>query len=179
MLQVLSGVKAEAVSNVLPKELSLVIHDLSSDMPTHILAVYSHQVPAATKCRVTLVPTHNIILASPHFPLHKCIDHLFATLLLQTASAALYAKDTMGENVHTQLQQFATKPMAIAPICILLRAMAVNKLWRNACPLGVADEQLWCAMNIAWEILIHTFAILTNLHPYPPMTHTHRPKVHH
>ena len=33
-------------------------------MPTHILAVYSRQVPAATKRRVTLFPMHNIILAS-------------------------------------------------------------------------------------------------------------------
>ena len=37
MLQVLSGVKAETVSNVLPKELSVVINDLLADMPTHVL----------------------------------------------------------------------------------------------------------------------------------------------
>ena len=47
VLQVLSGVKAETVSNVLPKELSVVVNDLSADMPTHMLVVYSRQVPAA------------------------------------------------------------------------------------------------------------------------------------
>ncbi|KAH7883052.1 hypothetical protein F5I97DRAFT_1816206 [Phlebopus sp. FC_14] len=64
MLQVLAGVKAEPISNVLPKELSVVINDLSSDMPTHMLAVYSRQVSAATKRRVTLFPVHNVILAT-------------------------------------------------------------------------------------------------------------------
>ena len=44
MLQVLSGVKAETVSNMLPKELSVVVNDLSADMPTHMLVVYSRQV---------------------------------------------------------------------------------------------------------------------------------------
>ncbi|KAF9231723.1 hypothetical protein BU15DRAFT_55821, partial [Melanogaster broomeanus] len=64
MLQVLAGVQAEPISNVLPKELSVVVNDLSSDMPTHMLAVYSRQVSAAMKRRVTLFPIHNIILAS-------------------------------------------------------------------------------------------------------------------
>ena len=61
MLQALSGVKAETVSNVPP---TVVVNDLSADVPTHMLAVYSRQVPAATKRQVTLFPTHNIILAS-------------------------------------------------------------------------------------------------------------------
>ena len=64
ILQVLSGDKAETMSNVLPKELSVVVNDLSTDIPTHMLAVYSHQVPAAIKHWVTLFPMHNIILAS-------------------------------------------------------------------------------------------------------------------
>jgi hypothetical protein len=51
--------KAEPASNVLPKELAAVINDLSSDMPTHMLAVYSRH--AATKHRITLFP---IILAT-------------------------------------------------------------------------------------------------------------------
>ena len=42
----------------------MVVNDLSADMPTHMLVVYSHQVPAATNRWVTLFPTHNIILAS-------------------------------------------------------------------------------------------------------------------
>ena len=119
-------------------------------MPTHILAVYSHQVPAATKRRVTLFPTHNIILASHRtnlpilqsstpatpksagesisiiFPqlstllYTKHIDHLLATLLPQPAFPSLYTEDPTSESVRTQLQQFATKLTVLAPAHILL-----------------------------------------------------------
>ena len=49
---------------MLPKELFVVVNDLSANMPTHMLVVYSHQVPAATKRQVMLLVMHNIILAS-------------------------------------------------------------------------------------------------------------------
>ena len=198
MLQVLSGDKAETMSNVLPKELSVVVNDLSTDIPTHMLAVYSRQVPAVIKRWVTLFPTHNIILAShcsnlpilqssapatpksagesilipvvslciapevfpqlSTFLYPKRIDHLLATLLPQPAPAA-FTEDPTSKNVRTQLQQFTTKLTALAPARVLLaRAMAVNfGLWQNVCALGIADEKLWCAMDAAWEVLIHTF----------------------
>ncbi|KAH7909180.1 hypothetical protein BJ138DRAFT_1011360 [Hygrophoropsis aurantiaca] len=69
MLKVLSSVHADSISNILPKELSIMINDLSSDLPTHMLAVYARQPQtasssAAPKRRVTLFPTHNVILAA-------------------------------------------------------------------------------------------------------------------
>lgn len=64
MVQVLAGIKAEPTSNVLPTEFEVVVNDLSSDMPTHMLAVYGRHVSAATKRRVTLFPIHSIILAT-------------------------------------------------------------------------------------------------------------------
>ena len=30
--------------------------------------------------------------------------------------------------------------------------MAVNGLWWNACALGIANEKLSCAMDVAWEV---------------------------
>ncbi|KAF8432132.1 hypothetical protein L210DRAFT_3719000 [Boletus edulis BED1] len=63
MLQVLAGVKVEPSSNVLPLKLD-VVNDLSSNMPTHMLGVYSRHVPTAAKCRVTLFPIHNVFLAT-------------------------------------------------------------------------------------------------------------------
>lgn len=66
MLQVLSSVQATPVSNALPKELSILINDLSADLPTHMLAVYSRQSshsPNLTR-RVTLYPTHNLVMAA-------------------------------------------------------------------------------------------------------------------
>ena len=66
MFQVLSSVQATPFSNALPKELSVIINDLSADLPTHMLAVYSRQSshsPNPTR-RVTLYPTHNIVMAA-------------------------------------------------------------------------------------------------------------------
>lgn len=72
-MQVLSSVEATPVKNSLPKELSIIVNDLSSDLPTHMLAVYSRQSsmsPNPTR-RVTLFPTHNIVMAShcAHLPM--------------------------------------------------------------------------------------------------------------
>ena len=73
MLRVLSGVEATPVRNSLPKQLSIMVNDLSSDMPTHMLAVYSRQSSASPNPtrRVTLFPTHNIIMAlhCAHLPM--------------------------------------------------------------------------------------------------------------
>lgn len=203
MLRVLAGVKVESTSNHLPKELSVVINDLSSDVPTHMLAVYSRQVPATTKRRVTLFPVHNIILAThcanlpvlqksnptppecvgqsisiPVVPLcipvpemfpplstflyTKRIDYLLSTLLPSPVSSALLLEDPSSLNAQRSLQQFANKLAAITPAHILLaRAMLVNGLWRNACALGITDERLWCAIDIAWDVLINALAIST------------------
>jgi hypothetical protein len=67
MLQVLTRVQAEPVKNSLPKELSILVNDLSSDPPTHMLALYSRHPSegnTTTHKSVTLFPTHNIILAA-------------------------------------------------------------------------------------------------------------------
>lgn len=64
MLRVLAGIKAEPVSNVLPKELSIIVNDVSSDMPTHMFAVFSSHQPAPVRRRVTLFPAHNLVFAT-------------------------------------------------------------------------------------------------------------------
>ncbi|KAH0831260.1 hypothetical protein J3R83DRAFT_13894 [Lanmaoa asiatica] len=203
MLQVLAGVKAEPVSHVLPKDLAVTVNDLSFDMPTHMLAVYSRHVPAATKRRVTLFPIHNIVLAThcanlpilptsnitrpdvagstvsvPVVPLcipapevfpqlstflyTKRIDHLLASLLPCPAPHPLYRDDPTSEPVLSLLQQFAGKlATSHSAQTLLTHAMAVNGLWRNACALGIDDEKLWCALDVAWEVLVVALAIST------------------
>jgi hypothetical protein len=64
MLQVLANVQADPIKNVLPKELSILVNDISSDMPSHMLAVYSRQPSTTSRRRITLFPFHNIVLAS-------------------------------------------------------------------------------------------------------------------
>ncbi|KAF8452639.1 hypothetical protein L210DRAFT_3468701 [Boletus edulis BED1] len=203
MLQVLAGVKAEPSSNVLPLKLDVVVNDLSSDMPTHMLGVYSRHVPAAAKRRVTLFPIHNIILAThcanlpilppsnvtrpdaagatislPMVPLcipapdvfpqlsmflyTKRIDHLLTSLLPCPVPHALYRDDPKSEAVLALLQRFsdglATSHSAET---LFTHAMRVNGLWRNVCALGINDTKLWCALDVAWEVLMNALAVST------------------
>ncbi len=67
-MKVLSGVKAEPFTTEpfagLPKELVVLVNDLSAEMPTHMLAIHHASAPTAPRAKVTMFPTHNIVLAS-------------------------------------------------------------------------------------------------------------------
>jgi len=64
MLNVLSNVQARPPKNILPKELSVLVNDTSSDLPTHMFAVYSRRTNIGSRRRVTLFPVHNIIFST-------------------------------------------------------------------------------------------------------------------
>jgi len=64
MLHVFAGIKAKPVSNVLPKELSMIINNVSSDMPTHMFAVFSSHQLAPACHHIMLFLTHNLIFAT-------------------------------------------------------------------------------------------------------------------
>ncbi|KAH7928837.1 hypothetical protein BV22DRAFT_1003883 [Leucogyrophana mollusca] len=203
MQQVLAGVRAQPITNALPKELSVVINDLSSDMPTHMLAVYARQPSSssAVRRRVTLFPTHSIVLAAhcanlpslpPYAPTSvpdapgssisipvvplcipspdtfsrlsnflytKRVDHLLASLLPCPPPASLCSPSL---NSSEAAQSFSAKLAATYTAQALLsHAMTVHGLWRNACALGVSDERLWGAMDVAWEVLLGSLAVAT------------------
>jgi len=67
MYKVLTGIVPQPLTNTLPKELAIVVNDLSSDMPSHMLAIYaqsSPRVPSTHRNKVTLFPSHNVVLAA-------------------------------------------------------------------------------------------------------------------
>lgn len=75
MLQVLSSVKGNPIKDVLPKELSIIVHDLSSAVPSHMLAIYGppSKNGSTEKRKVTLYPAHSLVFAAycsklPPFP---------------------------------------------------------------------------------------------------------------
>ena len=77
MLNVLSTVKASLASSLLPKELTIVVQDLTSVLPTHMVAVYGHapktQTQTQRRTKVTLLPVHSLVFAAhcsklPPFP---------------------------------------------------------------------------------------------------------------
>lgn len=73
MMKVLAGVETLLFKNTtaLPTELRITVTNESSDMPTHMLAVYSRQPSAHPTRRVKLYPIHNVILAlhCAHLPM--------------------------------------------------------------------------------------------------------------
>lgn len=70
MYKVLTSVKPQPVKHALPKELAIFVDDVSSELPSHMLAVHSQPsktecgVPPARRSKVTLFPSHNIVLAA-------------------------------------------------------------------------------------------------------------------
>ncbi|KAF5384418.1 hypothetical protein D9615_003213 [Tricholomella constricta] len=85
LLRTLSSVRASTTTDALPKELNIVVHDLTTALPSHMVAVYgpapknpspspstSSSTPAP-KRKVTLYPVHSLYLAAhcarlPPFP---------------------------------------------------------------------------------------------------------------
>jgi len=75
MLQVLSSVEGNPIKDALPKELSIIVHDLSSALPSHMFAVYGppSKKGSSERRKVTLYPAHSLIFAAycsklPPFP---------------------------------------------------------------------------------------------------------------
>ncbi|KAG2138377.1 hypothetical protein DEU56DRAFT_736450 [Suillus clintonianus] len=201
MLRVLASIKTEHITNVLPKEISITINDVSSDMPTHMFAVFSSRPPVGARRRVTLFPAHNLVFAAhcanlpilptstpafvecegqdikvpvvpfcipapevfhqlSRFLYTKRIDHLLGSLLPFATPPSLYQDDP--DAVMPTLAKFAHKIADAYTAKAVLQYIAnVHGMWRNVIALGIADERLWCALDVAWEVLLTSLAIST------------------
>lgn len=211
MLQVIASVEATPVKNALPKELSIIINDLSCDLPTHMFAVYSRQSshsPSPTR-KVTLFPTHAIVMslhcanlpslpksracepdsigemALPVVPLcipspetfsplsaylyTKDVQHLLSSLLPSGLATPPNILSLDTDSDSPEFTQFSIKLRATytAP-ALLTYAMAINGLWRNVVALGIFDERLWEALDIAWAAVLG--ALEGNSQPNPSTT---------
>jgi len=172
-----------------------MVNDFSSDMPTHMLAVYSRQSAASPNStrRVTLFPIHNIIMAlhCAHLPtlpkstasepdsvgqmtlpvIPLCIpspetfSQLSAYLYTRNCSQLLASLLPTGmltpasldhvPDGSPELQQYSEEIRATyTPHALLTHAMTINGLWRNACALGVFDDQLWGVLDLAWDAVL-------------------------
>jgi hypothetical protein len=74
MLAAVANVHAQPPTSTLPRELEIVVNDMvAAHCPTHMLAIYSNSSAAQTR-KVTLFPTHQLVLAAhcnnlPTFPI--------------------------------------------------------------------------------------------------------------
>jgi hypothetical protein len=206
MMQVLTGIHASPLKTSLPTELSILVNDLSCDMPSHMLAVHSRPQNAPlshTPRQVTLYPIHHVILAAhctslPPLPLNPtpatpesvgshitlpvvplCIPHPetfphFSAYLYTRRTSALIASllpagippppslTISAPDFLETLREFSTKLAKTYTVHALLgHAVKINGLWRNVCALGVFDDGIWDALDVAWDAVLFALAIAT------------------
>ena len=163
-----------------------MINDISSDAPTHLLAL--HAKPAT---RVSLFPVHAIILAAhcarlPPFPqsasrtpaeagskitlpimtfsipnpeTFPIILHYLYTKRVDRLSSALLPLPLQDGKSIDELSQTYSSTFTVQ--ALLSHAARVRGLWRNVAALGIFDGKLCDVMEIAWDVLLKALAVST------------------
>ncbi|KAF8234964.1 hypothetical protein L208DRAFT_1259352 [Tricholoma matsutake] len=160
----LSNVKASPPKHTLPNELEIIINDTTC-CPTHMLAVHSFSPQPNQTRQVTMYPTHHLVLAShcanlpalpPSLPSPSSSTPSTTTIPVISLSlpspttfpplhAYLYTKDIT--NLFTTL----LSPPNEHDDDLERQAALIYGVWSNAYVLGVVDEQLFDALDKAWE----------------------------
>lgn len=192
MFAALAHVEAQPSTSSLTRELEIIIPDeVALSCPTHMLAIYSSS-SSALKRRVTIFPTHDLVLAAhcanlPHLP-PTAPDMTGATVKLPVVPMCLPSPETFNvlqsylytkrfdvlfssllptppsfDDPTTSMPEMISRlTIHLSATCDKLQlarhAMIINGLWRNACALGVQDDKLWGAVEVAWEAVIAAMA---------------------
>ncbi|KAL1748280.1 hypothetical protein HDZ31DRAFT_71692 [Schizophyllum fasciatum] len=145
-------------------------------LPVHapVLAAHCARLPPFAPAREHLLSSVPAALALPVRPVSLPAPAQCALLL-----GYLYVRDAQGL-LHALLPA-PLPPVDLAapafPVARCARAMArahtpaalvglagrVHGLWQNACALGVDDDGLWAAMQLAWQVLLGAIAIATRV----------------
>jgi hypothetical protein len=109
MLNILMAIRAEPDSN--PAELKVVINDLSSDMPTYMLAAYSCRAPNLPK-----TPHHSV----PH-PQYQFHDLLHQSSIIPASNITRNATTTCSLLSHPAQHPIRSIAMILPSVCGLQR----------------------------------------------------------
>lgn len=151
-------------SGFLPKELQIIANDyLSGIPPTHMLAVHASRSEsnASSKTKVTLFPTHEIVLSAhcanlPKLPESSCPSVIpVVPLALPSPAMYPYLQNYLYTKNVTALENFLL-PVSHAPTHVtglMRRLLAVHGLWGNACALGVIDAPFYSMIERVWASL--------------------------
>ncbi|KAF8523778.1 hypothetical protein BU17DRAFT_43611 [Hysterangium stoloniferum] len=174
----------------LPRNLEVVMRDMSSGMPTHIAAV-SCESPPHQKQRVILYPIHALVFAiqCARLPPMPC-SHLPArreaednTVTLPVLSFVIPSPRTFAllveylythrtKNMLSALipvpsytsspQELSQKLTQLCTVPALLSLISTaHGLWSNVAKLGVFDEKLWETIEFNWKVLLAALEIKT------------------
>ena len=164
-----------------------MINDISSEAPTHLLAV--HAKPAT---RVSLFPVHAIILAAhcarlPPFPPSSSrtpaeagskitfpvtpffipnpetfpiiLHYLYTKRVDRLFSALLPLPLQSGKPSIDELSRTYSSTFTVQ--ALLYHAARVHGLWSNVAALGIFDERLSQVIEVAWDVLLKALAVST------------------
>ena len=187
LLAVTASTTANVSRDRLPRELRVVVNDLSGEAPTHLVAVYSR--PAM---RVSLHPAHALVLAvhCAHLPLLPkttspeptevggtrtlpviplclpspstfpiLIHYLYTKRADQLLASLLPMPPRDAAQSLSQLSQMFAATFTVQ--ALLSHAAKVHGLWSNVAALGVFDEKLFRAIELVWELVLGALAIST------------------
>ncbi|KAJ6481821.1 hypothetical protein C8R45DRAFT_1215633 [Mycena sanguinolenta] len=157
------AVQTSVSKSALPKELEILMNDIvAAACPTHMLAVFNDApLSLGQKRQVGLFPVHDLVLRVhcanlPRLPLSKpstSSSHATVPVVpLRLPSpetfpllhAYLYTRDT--SSLLASLRPSCDADM----VQLAMHASRIHGLWRNACALGVVDEQLYDVIETSW-----------------------------
>ncbi|KAF8584617.1 hypothetical protein K439DRAFT_1345767 [Ramaria rubella] len=179
-------ITAQCPGGRLPRELEVVINDISSEAPTHVFATYS--APSVfQKQRVTLHPVHALVFASqcahlPHLhvppsssvegantitlpilplrlPSPRTFTLLLAYLYTHRTHDILSALLPIPPNVSSppEISQKLADTCTLPALVAL--AQTTHELWSNVAALGIFDDALWRAIDDVWAALLGALAL--------------------
>jgi hypothetical protein len=147
-------------SSGLPTELEIILADAAAPAPTHLLAVHSPLAGSlgATPTKVALYPVHDLVLAA------TCtrLPSLRPRLRSDTSTAVpVQSLRLPSPSAFPLLLAYLYTRRADALLAGLLArrdgrvdvrgaAARTHGVWQDAAALGVADEQLWDTLDLAW-----------------------------
>ncbi|KAJ7846111.1 clampless1 Clp1 protein [Mycena olivaceomarginata] len=180
LLRAVVSTVADPPKDALPAEITITVTDHSDfPPPTHMLAIHGRaakEAPSTSRRQVTLVPAHSVILAlhcarlpkltpSPSPPAYTsdsegCNQLVVPVQPLCLPSPATFSLLSSFLYTKRKLPAFAGRLAGTYTAqALLLHVNSVHGLWQNACVLGVYVDELWDAIDLAWEVLLTAMAI--------------------
>ncbi|KAF8516051.1 hypothetical protein JB92DRAFT_2716292 [Gautieria morchelliformis] len=184
LLCAMSSSTATPPTGQVPRELRLVCNDVSVEPPSHIIAAYG-----TTDNRIVLFPVHAIILVTncahlptlpisrpdtpaapggvvtlPVIPLRLPSPASFPILLsyLYTKRPEPLLAELLTAPSTSSIAQLARAQAAAFPVqALVANILKAQGLWNNASALGISDDKLFQALELAWEVLLQALGIST------------------
>ncbi|EKM77287.1 hypothetical protein AGABI1DRAFT_115223 [Agaricus bisporus var. burnettii JB137-S8] len=162
-------ISAPQRSGFLPKEIQILMSDDSSHAvpPTHMLAVYAPKsTPTSSRTKVTLYPTHEIVLSSHCTNLPKLPEPSSSSsipvipLAIPSPSMYPYLQTYLYTKDASMLETvlLPTPSQALDSSSLMRRLLAVHGLWGNASALGVIDPPFYSMIERVWATLHETLS---------------------